>query len=227
MMRPRIWLAGGLVLLGTMALGLLFHQHNQMLPLKREIVLLTQELPKQQTKQVALPRASLTNASDQPLTAAESLERLKLRAEFTQLKQQNGDLAEYERWNRSLAEQVKALGNKSPRSESRPERPFIPTREVRMLGTSGPEEAFQSFVYALVHRDTNVLGQVTGPAMLESLMKDSHAFEKANIPEAFQIRRITRGVDHAELEIAIKVKNEENTESVSLELVDGGWRMKE
>ncbi len=227
MRKPRIWLAGGLVLLGAMALGLLYQQHERILALKREIVVRSEGLPKQQAKQVALPKPSVVNATHQPLTAAESLERLKLRAEFTQLKQQNGDLAEYERWNRSLAEQVKALGIKSPRSDSRPDRPFIPTKEVRMLGTSGPEEAFQSFVYALVHRDTNVLGQVTGPAMLESIMKDSQLFEKANIPEAFQIRRITRGEDHAELEIAIKVKNEENTESVSLELVDGGWRMKE
>lgn len=98
----------------------------------------------------AVPRPSAPATLDE----GEKLELLRLRGEITRLRERQGELARQDEENAALRGRITG-GSSNPASAGLPSG-FVPRAQVPLAGYGTPHAAFQSLLWAVEHRDTNV-----------------------------------------------------------------------
>ena len=102
------------------------------------------------------------------LNEDEKLELLRLRGEITRLRERQGDLARQDEDNAALRSRL-AAGTSNPASAGLPSG-FVPRAQVPLAGYGTPHAAFQSLLWAVEHRDTNVLFRALSEGSRQQLM---------------------------------------------------------
>lgn len=163
-----------------------------------------------------------------PLTSGERLELMNLRRQVT-------ELAEVKRRAPRVADENAALRAQSASISNRVAAPFAPgwvrRSDARRVGFATPEAAFESFIWALQHRDTNTLFQALEPEMHETLRRNWNSagaggiWNMASRIPGFVIRNTsiaTDGTAKLEVEVAPGVTLPE----VTARQVNNSWRLR-
>lgn len=116
----------------------------------------------QKIEQSMLPTPSPTMAA---LTPAEHEELLKLRGQVRPLLDQLAERKSDTNRLARLRDQIEAIQKiKAPRGPG-----YIPRSDARNLGNGSAEASIETFLWAIQHRDTNVLFSVLSSAMREAM----------------------------------------------------------
>lgn len=163
-----------------------------------------------------------------PLNASERLELMTLRRQVT-------ELSEVKRRAARVVDENSALRAQSASISNRLASPFPPgwvkRSEARQAGFNTPEAAFESFVWALHHRDTNILFQALVPEMHETLARNWASdgpegfWAVASKFPGFLIRKTSKteeGTAKLEVEIAPGAMVPE----VTAKRLNGAWRLR-
>ncbi|MGE3308679.1 MAG: hypothetical protein AB7O66_01825 [Limisphaerales bacterium] len=161
-----------------------------------------------------------------PLSPEERLELMSLRRRATELSGIQRRMARVVDENAALREQAVAISN-------RVANPFPPgwvkRSEARLLGFSTPEAALESFIWALHHRDTNVLFQALLPGMADGMVRNAEAnpdaiWDSAPKLPGFLIRSKTTDEDGA-VRLDVEIAPGALAPEMKWTLVNGGWRL--
>ncbi len=196
---------------------------------RREVVSLRAEhraLTEQQRAQPLSPKPALAPAVTlaSTLTENEKLERLRLRAEVTQLRQRQQDLESLKKEHDQLLAQLKAV--KRGGTNAAPQSPgdFLKRDELKWQGLQTPAAAFESFVWAFVRWDTNLMFQAVDPEVWAHVSGEQGRPEEADKIAGFRILAQTpKPSGRVELEVEIAPNG--STEKIAMEQVNGQWRM--
>jgi hypothetical protein len=113
----------------------------------------TAQLRQSQARLASAPVPSPAPATPTPaLSEAQKLELLKLRGEVTRLRERQRELAGAAAENSRLKAKSGGVGALPPG--------YVKRADAKYAGMATPEAAFQSFLWAIEHEDTNVLLQV-------------------------------------------------------------------
>ena len=174
------------------------------------------------------PAPAATNS----LTSAEQVELLRLRADVTRLRQRERELSGAKADNQSLKAQAAAGTNGAGGSIVFPPG-WVRRRDAQFVGTTSPEATLQSFLWALEHRDTNVLFQVvTGDGASELRRAMEHDPSPSFWDEAGKIpgfRLLGRREDlstESEVTYTVEFMPENGATEIKFSRMDGQWLMR-
>ncbi len=165
-----------------------------------------------------------TSIPSAPLTEQEKLERLKLRAEVTRLRQRQQQLADVKDNNAQLLAKLTALNLKPGTDKIALPDGYVRASDSRMVGFATPEAAFQSFAWAFQRWDTNVLAQAATPEFFKYLVTSPEIREKASKVPGYLIRQKTSLPDGL-IELEVEVVPGTPPDKLHLLLEDGQWKV--
>jgi len=168
--------------------------------------------------------ATVTSVHCEPLTEREKLERLQLRAEVTQLRQREQQLAGVRENNARLLAKLSSLNLKPETIKVELPQGYVRSSEAKMVGFATPEKAFESFAWAFQRWDTNTLGQACTPEFYSHLSNSEELRENASKVPGFMIRRKTSLADGT-VELEVEVVPGTTPEKLRLHLEDGQWKV--
>ncbi|HNQ89606.1 MAG TPA: hypothetical protein PKM73_13390 [Verrucomicrobiota bacterium] len=162
-----------------------------------------------------------------PLSEAERLELLRLRAEITRLRARHGELAGADAENAAL--RARAAGGSSNAAAARWPVDFVPRARVPLAGYDTPHAAFQSLLWAIEHRDTNVLARALGEGHFQHLMAIA---EREGAESFWQMAAMIPGyhylgqtmLDDETATLTVEVLPGDPTE-ITVHRVGGDWRV--
>jgi len=174
-----------------------------------------------------IEQATSTNVSSTTvaLTPAEHEELLKLRGQVRPLLDQLAERKSDTNRHSRLLDQISAIQKiKAPRGPG-----YIPRSEARNLGNASPEASMETLLWAIQHRDTNVLFGVLGSPMREGMAQQlaDQGAEKF-FKEAFPLSSLrivgSRPVD-ADTALLIFETLPGESETVKFHRENNGWVM--
>jgi hypothetical protein len=139
----------------------------------------------------------------QPLTDKEKAELLRLRGQVQPLLRRQAELAVHSNRHAQLRSQIEA----ARKAGGPPPSGYIRRADARQAGNTTPESAFETFLWAIEHRDTNVfLNSLTGHSRemmgrLVSALPKGAFFEKLPIPGGRIVVRKELAPDALELSV--------------------------
>lgn len=208
-----------LAALAALAGGLALYQQRQ------HLAVLTAELTAlRSAHSVAAARAArpaIPAVVEDSLTETERFELLRLRAEVTRLRGRQQELASVQRENAELKEQL-ATRQLPPG--------FVRLREATFAGQATPEAALQSFFWAVVNTDTNVLCQLLDEESVARLGRELHQTGRSELLTMGRILpgyRVVEKRQHTPTDVTLEVEflPGEAPQTMSLTFQDGRWRL--
>ena len=169
------------------------------------------------------PRASPASA---PLSDAEKLELLALRAEVTRLHERQRELGGVRATHAQLSAQPQSDGAASGSAAGTTPVPpgYKRKNQLRAAGFATPEAALESLFWAMAHRETDVLAQAVSPQAYRDLLQRHQDFEEASRVPGFLIRAQTPQPDGS-IDVKLEILPGEEGPSFRVERVDGQWRV--
>ena len=176
------------------------------------------------TQPLPQPAPAVTKATSAALSEREKLERLQLRAEVTQLRQREQQLAGVRENNARLLAKLSSLNLKPETIKVELPQGYVRSSEAKMVGFATPEKAFESFAWAFQRWDTNTLAQACTPEFFSHLSNSEELREKASKVPGFAIRQKTSLPDGT-VELEVEVVPGTTPEKLRLHLEEGQWRV--
>ena len=161
-----------------------------------------------------------------PMTPEEKLELLRLRSEVTRLRQRQRDLANVQQTHTQLEAQAAARPGGAAAEPALPSG-YLRRTQAQMVGLGTPADALQSMLWAIEHRDTNVLQQVW-PAMANrlraALASGQDVFQDVGHIPGFLVRQQNTLRDGS-VELQVEFIPGQEPAKVWFQQSDGQWRM--
>ena len=166
-------------------------------------------------------------ASSAPLSPAEKLELLRLRSEVTRLRQRQRDLANVQQTHTQLEAQAAARPGGAAAEPALPSG-YLRRTQAQMVGFGTPASALQSMLWAVEHRDTNVLLQAWSPAMgahlRSAVASGQDVFQDVGHIPGFLVRQQTTLPDGS-VELQVEFIPGQAPVKMQFRQQDGQWRM--
>lgn len=197
-------------------------QHREVVSLRAE----HRALAEQQRARPLMPKPAPPPATppSSTLTENEKLERLRLRAEVTQLRQRQQDLDSVKKEHDQLLAQANAMKSGGTNPAPQPPAAFVRREDVKMRGFDTPEAALESFVWALQRWDTNVMSQAVHPDISAQIAITPEAREEGSRITGFRIVKQNPRTD-GRVELDVELAPTGGHEHFNMEQVNGQWRM--
>lgn len=205
-MNTRLLINGLLGISCVVAIAAIVNQNRQLQHLRTEAANMRQTSPMPAPTQA--PNTSVVlpaEPSESALRNEEVLELMRLRNEASQLRRRQKELTGVRAENENLRAKL-ASGQTNQSSNLVPLPPgYIRRRDAQMVGLDTPEAAFQSALWAIANRDTNVLFRVMDGIQSEwERAPDKEDFwQKANMIPGF---RVTQSEPVSDNEMKLKVE---------------------
>jgi hypothetical protein len=176
----------------------------------------------------AKAKASTGSSNAPVLTPTERLELMALRRRATELSEQRRQLARLSDENAVLRNRLVMASNVAA---SRFPPDWTARAAARQAGLATPEAAFESFVWALEHKDMNYLLQVVAPEFGELMRRN---LASSGHEEFWRMREGLAGFRIVEARIQapdtatvrFEIMPGEAGPEMSLRLIDGAWRVR-
>jgi len=173
-------------------------------------------------------KAPIESSNAPALTPKERLELMALRRRATELSEQRRQLARLTDENAALRRRLVAASNVAA---SRFPPDWISRASARQAGLATPEAAFESFVWALEHKDMNYLLQVVAPEfgeMMRQNLASSGAEEFWRMREGLAGFRIVeaRIQEPDTATVRFEILPGEPGPEMNLRRIDGSWRVR-
>ena len=195
----------------------------------------------QQAQALQTRIAGLTNAPEEkvetsqpPATvqAGPSLELLRLRNQVGQLERRKRELAGLTAENQKLQVQLAAKATNSPGGGVALPSGYIRRANAKNVGFGSPEDALQSFLWAIEHRDLPTLLQVFEPSQAEQIaaeLKRSGSsedfFKDAGVVPGLLITE-RQSKEDGSVDLTVRIDpTDDSTQRMRFKQFDGQWRM--
>jgi len=185
-----------------------------------------------QARLPAAPPAVSTGVPQSPLSEAENLELMRLRAEVTRLHARQRDLANVRVENQNLQARLaaKSAATNTPPGGSVLPPDYIKGSTAQNMGFATPEAALQTLFWAMAHADTNLLFQALSPEAAERTRQEYQSnpeeflHNMAAIPGFLIKSRETSPDGSVSLKVTI-LPSDISGQDVKAHQIDGQWRI--
>lgn len=222
-MNARTWIAAVLVLAAVGGGLFAFRQQAEIAQLRGHAAALARATGRPATRAVLPPTAA------GGLSEAEKLELLRLRGEATRLRDRVRQLSGLRVENEKLRAQLNAAGP----TGAAPGLPagYLRRRDAQYTGYGSPEATLQSLLWAIEHRDTNIL-LAAFDADHSQAMRD--ALTQAGTEEFWKETRIIPGwrivaresVANDEVDLKVEFVPGDTPQSMRLKRVGSEWKLR-
>lgn len=161
------------------------------------------------------------------LTEDEKIELLRLRGGITRLRERHRELARQDEENAALRARIAGGGSNAASGGLPPG--FVPRAQVPLAGYGTPHAAFQSLLWGVEHRDTNVLCRALGEGSYQHLMQMA---QRDGLESLWRVTGMIPGYHYVGQQVL-----DDNTATLTVEFlpgepteimvrrIDGDWRL--
>lgn len=162
------------------------------------------------------------------LSAAEKIQLMTLRSRVTELSEIKRRAAKVTAENTALSNQAATLNQLASRTFPPG---WVRRGDAKSAGFGSPEAAFESFLWALEHRDTNVLYQALVPEMHEALARrwqsagPEQFWKEGSLIPGFRLTQVTT-IGEGEVRMEIEMVPGMPLSQVPAIRTNGQWRIR-
>lgn len=226
-MKPRallIIVSVGLLVTTVAMVGKQREQLHELHHQARELRAQVEALPANEAPEAAAPTPTESAPHSGP-----SLELLRLRSQVGQLERRKRELAGVSAENKRLQTEMATKPAGSSGSVALPAG-YIRRSAAQNLGFNTPEEALQSFLWGIEHRDLPTVMKFFGPEQAKQMAEEAERrgeefWKEAGVVPGLLITGRGRGNDGT-VELTVQIHpNDPETQGMRFKQFDGQWRL--